>query len=94
MWIQGQVLVFALPLWIVGHTHAPRWLVGASVLVNTGMVVALQVRASRGIGRGLGGIVAPAVLGLLCITWGARVVADGRGVRCGWTGDAVRRPVG
>jgi hypothetical protein len=23
MWIQGTVLVFALPLWIVGHTHAP-----------------------------------------------------------------------
>lgn len=151
MWIQGTVLVFALPLWIVGHTHAPRWVVGAAVVINTAMVVTLQVRASRGIdsnpaaavavrrsgvafligmaliamaaglpgwvavvvlvagvalhtigelwhaagslelrvrlapahaqgqysgvfgfGRGLGNVVAPAILGLLCITWGVR----------------------
>jgi len=150
MWIQGAVLVFAVPLWIVDHTSAPRWLVGATVVLNTAMVVALQVRASRGIdsspaavaairragvafgigmgliaaaarvpawaaavllaagvavhtvgelwhaagslelrvrlapahaqgqysgvfgfGRGLGNVVAPTVLGLLCITWGA-----------------------
>ncbi|MEU9475969.1 MFS transporter [Streptomyces sp. NPDC048191] len=49
MSMHGSVLVFALPLWIVGHTHAPRWFVGTSVLLNTVMVVALQVRASRGI---------------------------------------------
>lgn len=47
--IHGSVLVFALPLWIVGHTHAPRWFTGTSVLVNTIMVIFLQVRASRGI---------------------------------------------
>ncbi|MFC9931762.1 MFS transporter [Streptomyces sp. NPDC127190] len=49
MSIQNQVLVFALPLWIIGHTQAPRWFVGASVAVNTVLVVCLQVRASRGI---------------------------------------------
>lgn len=49
MSIQGYVLVFALPLWIVDHSHAPRWLVGASAVLNTGLVVLLQVRASRGI---------------------------------------------
>ncbi len=49
MSMHGAVLVFALPLWIIGHTHAPRWFVGTSVLVNTLMVVFLQVRASRGI---------------------------------------------
>jgi MFS family permease len=47
--LQGDVLVFALPLWIVGHTHAPRWFVGTAALLNTCMVVALQVRASRGV---------------------------------------------
>ncbi|MCX5400281.1 MFS transporter [Streptomyces sp. NBC_00102] len=47
MAIQGQVLVFALPLWIVGHSDAPRWLVGVSAVLNTLMVVALQVRAAR-----------------------------------------------
>ncbi|MFD3758798.1 MFS transporter [Streptomyces sp. NPDC058622] len=49
MSIQGYVLVFALPLWIVDHSDAPRWLVGAIAVLNTGLVVVLQVRASRGI---------------------------------------------
>ncbi len=49
MSLQGDVLFFALPLWIVWHTDAPRWFVGASALASTFMVVALQVRASRGV---------------------------------------------
>ena len=49
MSIHHQVLLFALPLWIVGHTDAPRWLVGMSALINTMLVVFLQVRASKGI---------------------------------------------
>jgi len=49
MSIQGKVLSFALPLWIVGHTSAPRWFVGLSVLINTIMVITLQVRASKGV---------------------------------------------
>ncbi|MFJ2774332.1 MFS transporter [Streptomyces sp. NPDC087300] len=49
MTIQNQVLIFALPLWIIGHTDAPRWFVGASVAVNTALVVCLQVRVSRGV---------------------------------------------
>lgn len=49
MSIHGQVLLFALPLWIVTHTDIPRWFVGASALLNTAMVVAFQVRASRGV---------------------------------------------
>jgi MFS family permease len=47
--VHGSVLVFALPLWIVGHTHAPRWFAGTSVLLNTVMVIFLQVRTGRGI---------------------------------------------
>ncbi|WJV50658.1 MFS transporter [Streptomyces flavofungini] len=49
MTVQNQILVFALPLWIIGHTDAPRWFVGASVAVNTALVVCLQVRVSRGV---------------------------------------------
>jgi hypothetical protein len=49
MSIQGTVLFFALPLWIVERTDAPRWLVGGTALVNTALVVAFQVRASRGV---------------------------------------------
>ncbi|WP_373861111.1 MFS transporter [Micromonospora noduli] len=47
--IQGQVLVFALPVWIISETDAPRWFVGVAVLVNTALVATLQVRASRGV---------------------------------------------
>lgn len=41
------VLTFALPLWIADDTRAPRFLVAASVLINTIVVTLLQVRASR-----------------------------------------------
>ncbi|MEV8510672.1 MFS transporter [Actinoplanes sp. NPDC051475] len=52
MWIQGEVLTFALPLWVVLHTDAPRWFVGLAIAVNTAMVVLFQVRASRGVEGG------------------------------------------
>lgn len=42
------VLTVALPLWISLRTAAPAWTVGALVVLNTGLVVAVQVRASRG----------------------------------------------
>ena len=47
MWIQAEVLSFALPLWVVWHTDAPRWFAGAAIAINTVMVVLLQIRASR-----------------------------------------------
>ena len=43
-----EVLVLAMPLWVVSHTAAPRWLVAPLLLVNTVMIVLFQVRASRG----------------------------------------------
>ncbi|MEA2139241.1 MAG: hypothetical protein QOG56_2391 [Solirubrobacteraceae bacterium] len=43
-----DILTFAVPLWIAGHTAAPTWTAAAVVVVNTVLVVALQVRASRG----------------------------------------------
>jgi hypothetical protein len=44
----GAILTVGLPLWIVRRTHAPAWTVAGTVLLNTLLVVALQVRASRG----------------------------------------------
>ncbi|MFE3375555.1 MFS transporter [Streptomyces anulatus] len=41
------VPTFALPLWIVDHTQAPRWMVSVVLLLNTAMVASLQVYASR-----------------------------------------------
>ncbi|MFD8783406.1 MFS transporter [Kitasatospora sp. NPDC059599] len=52
MWIHNEVLSFALPLWVVLHTDAPRWFVGPAIAVNTVMVVFLQIRTSRGVKGG------------------------------------------
>jgi MFS family permease len=47
--VHTAVPVFLLPLWIVGHTTAPRWLVAGMLLVNTLLIVVLQVPVSRGV---------------------------------------------
>jgi MFS family permease len=47
MSLQYAVITFALPLWIATETTAPRWMVGAVLLVNTVGVVALQVWVGR-----------------------------------------------
>jgi hypothetical protein len=38
-----------LPLWIAGQTHAPKSIVAIGLILNTAIVVGLQVRASRGV---------------------------------------------
>ncbi|MFE9250061.1 MFS transporter [Streptomyces sp. NPDC007088] len=49
MAIQFKVLTVAIPLWIVGFTTAPHWVVSATMLTGTVLVVAFQVRAGRGV---------------------------------------------
>lgn len=49
MAIQFKVLTVAIPLWLVTATTAPPWLISGTMLTNTVLVVALQVRASRNI---------------------------------------------
>ncbi|MGR6974948.1 MFS transporter [Streptomyces cynarae] len=49
MAIQFKVLTVAIPLWIVGATAAPHWLISATMLTGTVIVVACQVRASRNV---------------------------------------------
>lgn len=36
-----------LPLWVVNHTSAPRWSVPGFLIVNTALVILLQVRVGR-----------------------------------------------
>ncbi|MFJ8045258.1 MFS transporter [Kitasatospora sp. NPDC096147] len=48
--LQFPLLEVGVPLWIVEHTDAPRVLVAGSLIVNTVLVVLLQVRAARGTG--------------------------------------------
>jgi hypothetical protein len=45
--IQGQIQTIAIPLWLTSFTPAPRWILAASVVINTILVVIFQVRASR-----------------------------------------------
>lgn len=45
--MQFCIAEFALPLWVVGHTSAPRAMVGASALISTFVVATLQPVASR-----------------------------------------------
>ena len=46
---QYQVLLIPLPLWVVSHTHAPRWSVALGMLVNTLMCVFFQVRVGAAV---------------------------------------------
>ncbi|MEV8036801.1 MFS transporter [Streptomyces sp. NPDC086182] len=49
MAIQFKVLTVAIPLWLVGATAAPHWLISAIMITGTVMVVVFQVRVSRGV---------------------------------------------
>ncbi|MEI2648118.1 MAG: MFS transporter [Dermatophilaceae bacterium] len=42
-----MVFEIAVPLWVAGHTEAPKWLVAAMFILNTVAVALLQVRLSR-----------------------------------------------
>ena len=46
--VQTSLLTVALPLWVTTRTEAPRPLVSVLLLLNTVMVVVLQVWAARG----------------------------------------------
>lgn len=45
------VLGVGLPLWVVTHSAAPGWIVGAFKLINTACVIVWQARANRGTDR-------------------------------------------
>ena len=47
--INYTVLTVGIPLWVSQRTDAPRWIVAPLMLINTFAVVALQVRATRGV---------------------------------------------
>lgn len=46
--MHNLLLDVVLPLWVLHHTHAPRWMIAVILLTNTVSVVLLQVRAARG----------------------------------------------
>ncbi|MCT9090122.1 hypothetical protein N4G70_14780 [Streptomyces sp. ASQP_92] len=58
MAIQFKVLTVAVPLWLVIATTAPHWLISVTMLLNTVIVIAFQVRASRHVDTPASGAVA------------------------------------
>ncbi|WP_234327180.1 MFS transporter [Streptomyces sp. NRRL WC-3742] len=87
LWIQGEVVTYALPLWVVLHTHAPRWFTGVALAVNTVMVVVLQIRTSRGIRGGQVAGRATRRAGLAFLV-GMAVIATASGLP-GWAAAAI-----
>ncbi|MFJ5234452.1 MFS transporter [Kitasatospora sp. NPDC088391] len=87
LWVQGEVITYALPLWVVLHTGAPRWFTGVALAVNTVLVVLLQVRTGRGVtgGRAAGRATRRAGVAFLV---GMAVIAVAPGLP-GWAAAAV-----
>jgi len=73
--VQFGILEVGLPLWIAGHTSAPRVMVSVVFLLNTAMIVLLQVHATRRIDSvGAAGRAAwrsGLLLGLACLVYAA-----------------------
>lgn len=47
--LYGPLIDVALPLWIVRHTEAPKWVVSAMFVLNTVAIAIFQVRVARGV---------------------------------------------
>jgi dipeptide/tripeptide permease len=54
--LHKPVLTVAVPLWVAGHTAAPRSLVSVLLVINTVLTVLLQVPLSRGVGSQAGAL--------------------------------------
>jgi hypothetical protein len=72
--LQFVISGYLLPLWVVLHTDAPRWLASPLLLLNTALIVAFQVRVStkyKGLHRAAVAVrVAGALLALACVVFG------------------------
>jgi MFS family permease len=78
MSLQYAVITFALPLWIAMETNAPRWMVGAVLIVNTIGVVALQVWVGRKVETVRQGAAAMRIAGLVfLVACGGVAVSSG-----------------
>jgi MFS family permease len=68
----------ALPLWIVGHTAAPDWSIGAVFIVNTALVVLFQYRAAKAVTGIDAGLRSLRIAGLLLFAGMALYAVSGR----------------
>ncbi|WP_406046763.1 MFS transporter [Kribbella sp. NBC_00889] len=86
MSIHYAIFDVAIPLWVVDHTEAPRWMVAVTLIINTVVVALFQVRSSRGISDLTTAARATRTAGLLLLasmilfagaSWGNAAVAVG-----------------
>ncbi|MFF8263212.1 MFS transporter [Streptomyces virginiae] len=85
--LDDSILGIGIPLWLVGHTTAPHELIPAFLVVNTVLVVVLQLRVSakvRGPRRAAGAVALYGLTTLLCCVLLA--ASTGGGV---WTASAA-----
>lgn len=61
------IIEIAMPLWVVDHTEAPRWLVSVLVVVNTATVVIGQVLVARRVTTPQAAVTASVVSGVLFV---------------------------
>lgn len=47
--LQFSVITLLVPMWVVTQTHAPRWCISLSLVVNTVLIVLFQVRLGGGV---------------------------------------------
>ena len=74
-----QVFNVVIPLWVVGETRAPAWIVSVLAVLNTVVIVLLQVRVSRGSSTVTGAAKAQRYAGfLLFVTCVLYALAQGR----------------
>lgn len=85
--LQFVISGYLLPLWVVLHTHAPRWLASPLLLLNTAVIVLLQVRVSarhKGLhGAAVAVRVAGVLLALACIAFGTAHYSHSRMLAAG-----------
>ncbi|MYS36238.1 MFS transporter [Streptomyces sp. SID4920] len=85
--LDDSVLGVGLPLWLVGRTSAPHALVPAFLVINTVLVVLLQLAVSRRVDGPRGAVRAVALYGVLLFVTCALLAAS---TGCGtWTAAAV-----
>ncbi|MGW6979341.1 MFS transporter [Streptomyces sp. NPDC054932] len=65
--LDDSILGIGLPLWLVSHTAAPHALIPAFLVINTVLVVALQLRVSARVRDARGATGAVALYGLLTL---------------------------
>ncbi|MEC4572327.1 MFS transporter [Streptomyces virginiae] len=85
--LDDSILAIGIPLWLVGHTTAPHELIPAFLVVNTVLVVVLQLRVSakvQGPRRAAGAVALYGLTTLLCCVLLAASTGGGA-----WTASAA-----